>query len=98
MGKIEYSGKLVEYVPDNFPRLPNEGRQAVFDAIEKLTKEKALIIAPNIRTITGLGKTATQRHLNKLVTEGYVGLRYAKVQLEHNTVVTGVYKLTKKKL
>ena len=98
MGKVEYSGKLVAYVPANFPRLPNEGRQAVFEAIEKLTKERVLIISPNIRTLCGLGKTATQRHLNKLCKEGYVKCQYAKVQLERNTVVTGVYSLTKKKL
>jgi len=98
MGKIEYSGKLISYLPPNFPRLPNEGRMAVYEAVLKLNKDKELSIPINIRKLTGLGKTATQVHLNKLVKSGHVDAKYAKVQLEHNTVVCAIYSPTKKKI
>jgi len=98
MGKVEYSGKIVEYLPENFPRLPDQGKTAVYNACVQLTKDKAPVIPPNVRKITGLGRTSSLSHLTKLVKEKYLTLTYAKVRFENNTVICGVYKLTKKTL
>jgi len=88
---VKFSGKILQYVADDFPRRQGEGKRATYNAILTLVDLNEVTYPPNIRQITGLNKSATQRHLNALVTDNLLTIKYARVRGENNTTIAGVY-------
>ena len=88
---MKFSGKIIEYVEDDFPRLQGEGKEATFQAIIQLIELNEIIYPPNIRQITGLNKSATQRHLTALVKDNRLTVKFARVRGKYSTTIAGIY-------
>jgi len=88
---MKFSGKIIEYVEDNFPRLQGEGKEATFHAVTHLMELNEVTYPPNIRQITGLNKSATQRHLTALVKDNRLTVKFARVRGKYSTTIAGVY-------
>ena len=85
------------YLPEDYK--PNKSFiDVVYQAVVDMEQEGVEVIIPSkVQKRTKLGKTSVRVHLTKLVKEGYMTCRYAKVIVGDTTTITGVYKTTKKK-
>jgi len=88
---MKFSGKVIEYLEDDFPRRQGEGKRATYNAILTLVDVNEVVYPPNIRQITGLNKSATQRHLTALVADKLLTVQFARVRGENSTTIAGVY-------
>ena len=67
----------------------------VFEAICRLNDTtKGPVTATMVRTLTGLGKPAVQKHLHKLVEQGLVIQRFGKFKNNNRVTICGCYELT----
>ena len=88
-------GRVIKYLPDDFPFRMGQGIEAVYKAVVQLEKSKELAVPSNIRGVTQLGRTAVQGHLKELLGQGRLYVRYAKVAIGESTSIAGVYSTKK---
>ena len=89
-GSIKFSGEILEYYPEDLP-FRKGYRDIVLNAVKELENLGELPYAPNIRNLTKARRTCVQNHLNALVKDGLLKVRYAKIRMTGSTVIAGVY-------
>jgi len=87
---MKFVGKVIEYLPDDHP-FREGGKTIVYNSVVRLEELGEIPYPPNVRQMTGLQRTAVQRHLNVLVKEKKLKVTYAKIKMKNSTVIAGTY-------
>jgi len=98
-GSVAFKPYVIEYLPaDATTGGVNQGYgMLIMNKIEEMENNGELITAPLIREKLKIGKTTVLKHLKRLMKQGFLTTRLAKIQHENSTVITPVYMIKKTK-
>jgi response regulator of citrate/malate metabolism len=97
-GKVDRKPFVLEYLPEETTmKSVNQGYgMLILNKIEELEKNGDLITGMTIATELNIGKTTVHKHVKRLMKQGFISNRLAKVQMPNTTVIVPIYAMKKK--
>jgi predicted ArsR family transcriptional regulator len=97
-GKMPSKPFVLEYLPEEttMKNVSQGYGMLILNKIEELDKNGDLITGNTIATELKIGKTTVHKHVKRLMKQGFLSSRLAKVQMPNTTVIVPIYALKKK--